>query len=118
MDGRIFHITEPSLWERAVADGVYTGSTRDATLADVGYVHCSFRHQVEPVANYVYADFDGPLVLLEVDTEGVGAEMRVENLDGGTEGFPHIYGALPTAAVTAVRQLDKQGSRWALPAEI
>lgn len=111
----IFHITEPARWQRALADGSYTGSTRGADLRDVGYIHCSFQHQVETVANHLYGDWDEDLLLLQADPEDIASEIRVENLDGGTERFPHIYGQLPTTAVKAVHLLVREAGRWRLP---
>lgn len=111
----IFHITEPSLWDQALVDGEYSRSTRGATLADVGFIHCSFREQVETVANFIYDDWDGPLLVLEASPQAIPAAIRVENLDGGTEGFPHIYGPLPIDAVSAVHQLVRQADGWKLP---
>jgi uncharacterized protein (DUF952 family) len=110
----IFHITEPSLWARALQAGEYTGSTRDAGLGEVGFIHCSFRHQVEAVADCLYGDWEGTLLLLEADPRAIPSEVRVENLDGGREEFPHIYGPLPVDAVRAVHQLVRQGQRWRL----
>lgn len=118
MGASIFHITEPSVWEQAQTDGSYYGSTRGASLGDVGFIHCSFRHQVETVANFLYGDWDGPLLLLEADPDNISAEIRVENLDGGSEGFPHIYGPLPTNAVKAVHLLVKQSTGWTLPPDL
>jgi uncharacterized protein (DUF952 family) len=114
----IFHMAEPVPWEQARAEGWYAQSTRGATLADVGFIHCSFRHQVETVANHIYGDWDGPLLLLEVNPDEVPAEIRIESLDGGPEAFPHIYGPLPTTAVTAVHSLVMRPSGWRLPAEL
>lgn len=114
----IFHITDQALWRQAVGEGTYSQSTRDAVLSDVGFIHCSFKHQVEMVANYVYSDWEGPLLLLEVTPDEIPSEIRVENLDGGSEGFPHIYGPLPITAVKAVHDLHKQGTGWTLPAHL
>lgn len=80
----------------------------------MGFIHCSFEHQVETVANYTYPDWDDDLLLLQVDPAVIRSEVRVENLDG-TEAFPHIYGPLPTEAVTAVRRLVREADRWRLP---
>lgn len=44
-----------------------------------------------------------PLVLLLLDTDRISAEIRWE--DGGDDAvrlYPHVYGPVPTAAVTAV----------------
>ena len=102
---KIFHITEPEIWQAAQQSGSYTGSTRDATLDDVGYIHCSFAEQVERVRGFVYDGYPGALVVLEIDTDRLDAPVRVENLDGGDELFPHIYGPIPLGAVVAVREL-------------
>ena len=111
----IFHITEPVLWRDATERGSYDRSTRDASLAEVGYIHCSYAHQVETVANCLYADWAHDLVLLEIDVAQVASPIRVENLEGGTEEFPHIYGPIPAAAVTHVRPLERSDGRWQLP---
>jgi uncharacterized protein (DUF952 family) len=70
-------------------------------LAEVGFIHCSTRDQVEGVANTAYSDA-GPLVLLTIDPDRVAAAIRQEPADDG-ESFPHIYGPLPTEAVVAVQ---------------
>ena len=114
----IFHITEPSLWERAVIEGTYASSTREASLSDVGFIHCSFKDQVEMVANCIYDDWEGPLLLLEAHPGEIPSEIRVENLDGGSEGFPHIYGPLPIAAVKGVHSLARLGGKWTLPPDL
>ena len=115
---RFFHLTEPSLWQQAKADGTYAWSTRGATLDEVGYLHCSYAHQVEAVAGYVYGDLDGDLVLLEIDSARVPAEIRVEQVDGAPEEFPHIYGPLPVDAVVAVHPLAREDRHWVLPRQI
>jgi uncharacterized protein (DUF952 family) len=111
----IFHITEPALWAPIGEHGSYDQSTRGASLAEVGYVHCSYAHQVETVANCIYADWAEGLLLLEIDVEQVGSPIRAENLDGGTEEFPHIYGPIPAAAVRRVHSLVRSNGRWQLP---
>jgi uncharacterized protein (DUF952 family) len=92
----IFHITDAAQWYAAAATGVYTGSTRDKTLDEVGFIHCSFDHQVRPTAELIYRDATEPLVLLTIDPSRVDAEIRVE------QEFPHIYGPLTVDAVIAV----------------
>ena len=92
----IFHITDAAQWYTAAAAGVYTGSTRGKTLAEVGFIHCSFEHQIGPTAKLVYGDTDDHLVVVTIDPARVTAPIKVEN------GFPHIYGPLTIDAVTAV----------------
>jgi uncharacterized protein (DUF952 family) len=90
----IYHITTWQAWQAALQSMVYTPQ---AFAAD-GFIHCSSEAQVVPVANRFYRGFPG-LVLLEIDPELVPGELRWENLEGGTELFPHLYGPLPVEAV-------------------
>jgi uncharacterized protein (DUF952 family) len=46
------------------------------------------------------------LMLLEIDLDRAGVEVRWENLEGGTELFPHLYGPLAVAAVRSVQTLS------------
>jgi uncharacterized protein (DUF952 family) len=112
MPDPIFHIAEPSAWDAQSPTGRYTASTRGASLAEVGFIHCSFRHQVPQVAGAVYADRTEPLLLLEIDPDRVDAPVVVEALDGAPAEFPHIYGPLPVAAVVAVHRLVRDGGTW------
>jgi len=113
----IFHVTSETDWAQARRDGEYRLSTRGVTLEEQGFIHCSTAEQVERIANVVYADFEGWLVVLEIYADRLEAEVRYENLDGGTEVFPHIYGALPVRAVTRVITLRKNsaGQWWFSP---
>ena len=90
----IFHITTRAEWDKGVADGAY----RPASLASEGFIHCSTRGQVAKVADTRFRGREG-LILLSIDAERVRAEIRHENLEGGRELFPHIYGELNTDAV-------------------
>ena len=101
---RIFHIAKAAEWEAAVAAGEYRVSTRDRSLADVGFIHCSHRHQVEGVTRAFYGGA-GALVLLEIDVSRLEAEVREES-GGGSETFPHVYGAIPVGAVVAVEPFE------------
>ena len=112
----IFHLTTTSEWSAAQARGLYERSTRGQSLNEVGFIHCSFLDQVERVADFVYGGAV-ELLLLVVDPSRVAAEIRYENLDGGAEVFPHIYGPMPTAAVFEVIQLHANAAgRFRLPA--
>ena len=103
MGSLIFHIGEASAWEAARRAGLYRVSTQGRTLDEVGFIHASHRHQVERVANAAYRRA-GPLVLLTIDVDRLGVEVREES-GGGVETFPHIYGPLSVAAIEAVEPL-------------
>jgi uncharacterized protein (DUF952 family) len=97
----IFHITTAAEWSAAGDDGHYRP---DSLLSD-GFIHCSDQTQVARVAN---AGFRGRanLVVLHIDIARVTAEIRYENLEGGEELFPHVYGPLPVGAVSRVTRLE------------
>ena len=101
----IYHIATVSDWEQAKRDGQYTTSTRGRTLAEQGFIHASTAGQVAPVANMVYKGLPD-LVILIIDTDRVGPEIRWEPVPGWDDPFPHIYGPLNADAVTESRPFE------------
>jgi glutathione S-transferase len=95
----IYHVAFDADWEKAKADGSYRISTRGVDLDRVGFIHCSFRDQVDAIVEMLYGDVAAPLVVLVIDPERALAEVRVENLEGGDVLYPHVYGPLPVEAV-------------------
>ncbi len=61
--------------------------------------------QVLTVANAIFRGRTD-LVLLRIAAERVEPEIRYENLEGGAELFPHVYGSLNRDAVIAVEPLE------------
>ena len=56
-------------------------------------------------------------MLLTIDTSQVGAEIRYENLEGGEELYPHLYGPLNLDAVVAAVAFEPNAAgRFNLPA--
>jgi uncharacterized protein (DUF952 family) len=103
---RIFHIATLADWQRAQETGAYTTSTRDVSLEQEGFIHASRADQWEGVRAAFYADVTEPLVLLEIDTDLLGVPVVEEvPAPGTTETFPHVYGAIPPAAVVGVTGL-------------
>ena len=103
MNGLIYHIATHADWERARADGEYTRSSVDKTLAEEGFIHASQAPQVAATANRFYRDVPGDLMLLVIDPALLRAEVRYEDVPGAELPFPHIYGPLNTGAVVNVR---------------
>jgi uncharacterized protein (DUF952 family) len=109
---QLFHLADRQQWEAARTVGRYEISTRGKTLREVGFIHCSLRHQVRPVAEAIFAAADD-LVLLVIDGDRVPAPIEYE---GSPERFPHIYGPLPTDAVVAATPVGRDAAgRWILP---
>lgn len=101
----IYHIATAQDWEQARRDGQYTTSTRGKTLAEQGFIHASTAEQVAPVANVIYRGLPDLLVLV-IDTDRVGPEIRWEAVPGSDAPFPHIYGPLNVDAVTETRPFE------------
>lgn len=107
----IFHITKREEWERAQLEGLY----QTPTFASEGFIHCSRSEQVIRIANGLFRGQTG-LVLLEIDTRRVRAEIRYENCEGGQEPFPHIYGALNLDSVVRVSAFEPgEDGSFAMP---
>jgi len=98
---RIYHVATLADWEQAQETGLYTTSTYGRTLEDVGFIHAARHDQVPVIRDVLYADVTEPLLVLEIETERLDAEVRDEEVDG--EVFPHVYGPIPTSAVVAWR---------------
>lgn len=114
----IYHITSQEAWTRANQAGQYEGDT----LAVEGFIHCSTAEQVIPVANALFTGQTG-LVLLCIIEEKVAAEIRYESPPADdaspAQRFPHIYGPLNIAAVTAAVDFPPgEGGLFNLPGSL
>ena len=69
----------------AVAAGEYSMSTRGVTLGEQGFIHCSLRHQLPGVAEFVYSDTE-ELIVLVIDK--VPAPVRHRAPGPGAEEYP------------------------------
>jgi mutator protein MutT len=97
----ILHITKRESWSKAQTEGIY----RADTLVAEGFIHCSRPDQALKVANSLFLGQKG-LVLLYIDEDRVAAEVRYENLEGGDDLFPHIYGPLNLDAIIGVASFE------------
>lgn len=93
----LFHITTRAEADLAQRADEYVPAGYEAER----FIHCSYAHQVAAVADQRFKGRTD-LVLLEIDRSLLGADVIDENLEGGTEQFPHLYGTLPWSAVRRV----------------
>ena len=100
----IYHLTDPTTWERSQAAGQHTGSTRNVDLEQEGFIHCSTAEQWPATAERFYADVD-ELLLLHIDESALDAPLVYEQLGDAPEPFPHVYGPIPVAAVVQAQRL-------------
>ena len=103
----IYHITTQKRWRLALDEGVYSPEN----LTSDGFIHCSTEKQVLEVANRLFHQ-ETDLLLLMIDERLTVPEVVYENLEGGEEKYPHIYGELNLEAVvkTASMHKDRQGN--------
>ena len=110
----ILHITKRDQWDQARVAGEYPSSSLHAD----GFIHCSGPDQVVGVADVRYRG-EADLVLLCIDTNRVKAEIRYENLEGGDELFPHVYGPIELSAVAKVLAFGQSSEgKFTLPEEL
>ncbi len=119
----IYHITERGAWMEAKARGNY----RSPTLATEGFIHCSGRSQILPVANDFYRG-RSDLLLLCIDEDRLTAELRWEapahpqpksaSATSGEAKFPHLYGPLNLDAVLEVLDFVEADEGFKLPCDL
>ena len=97
MDKRLFHITS----EAEATTARRTGEYVPTAFAAEGFIHCSYAHQVPVTLNRIFKGRTD-LVVLEIDPARLTCKVIDENLEGGAELFPHIYGKLPIFAVVRI----------------
>src|SRR5262245_66428415 len=99
----VYKICPEAALREARKSGRFEGSAADAR---VGFIHLSAGHQVAgTLAKYFAGQRD--LVLLAVDPDRLGGQLRWETSRGGAL-FPHLYGPLDLAHVISVETLTLQ----------
>ncbi|WP_038548201.1 DUF952 domain-containing protein [Synechococcus sp. KORDI-100] len=106
LDQPLFHLALASDWRAAQTSGGYSVSTRGLTLAQAGFIHCSWEHQVQGTFQRFYRDA-GEVLLLQINPADVAAPLRADASPCG-ELFPHLYGALPLLAVSAAKRYPQE----------
>lgn len=93
-------------WAEAQAAGVYHGSQLDRTD---GFIHLSTPDQLAETARVHFAGAVDHVVL-SIDRAALDGSLRWEPSREGAL-FPHLYGPLPTAAVTQAVPLEMAVAR-------
>jgi len=107
----IYKICTRSEWHAAGHDGVYRGSDLDRRD---GFIHFSTAAQATETAARHFSGQSG-LMLVAVDGDALGPALKWERSRGG-QLFPHLYAALPLAAVHWARPLpDEVDGARAMP---
>ena len=91
----LYHLALAADWEHHRE----TGTIDPPSLADEGFVHCSWGRQVPGTVDKHFAEVAG-LLALELDPGALGdVELVEEDSYGSGQAFPHVYGPIPAAAV-------------------
>ncbi|WP_299969042.1 DUF952 domain-containing protein [uncultured Roseobacter sp.] len=109
----IYKILRAPEWARLQADGRSDGAPID--VAD-GYVHFSTAEQAAETAAKHFAGAEG-LMLLAVDADPLGAELRWEVSRGG-QPFPHLYRELRLSDVLWSEPLPLVAGVHVFPARV
>lgn len=91
-----FHLALASEWSADADAATYAPSAFERE----GFIHCTDgAEEMVATANRYYRGDPGPFVVLDVDLERVDCPVVYED---ERRVYPHVYGRLPRAAVTAV----------------
>lgn len=91
---KIYKICEQTAWLAAQRQGEFRGSQDDARD---GFIHLSTAAQLVGTLTRHFAGARD-LLLVAVDADALGPALKWESSRGG-DLFPHLYDALPLAAV-------------------
>lgn len=90
----LYHLASTEEW----AGYQRHGAIAPPSLADEGFVHCSYGRQVAGTVAKHFAGVTG-LLALELDPGALGVELVEEDSYGSGQAFPHAYGPIPASAV-------------------
>ncbi len=99
----IYHIVLPDVWAN-----FETGIYRHASLADEGFIHCSFADQLDAVIERYYSAAES-VVVLEIDSDRL-MSRTISEPSTNNELYPHIYGPVNRDAIVSVnvrRKLER-----------
>lgn len=94
----IYHIVTPEVWEKFDDRYEYEAES----LADEGFIHCSFKNQLDEVIERYYADAN-EILILHINPHFLTADYVTEP-STNREIYPHIYGKINKSAIVDVER--------------
>ena len=94
----IYHIVTPEIWEKFKDEHEYEA----ASLRDEGFIHCSYRNQLDAVLQRYYKDA-GKVLILSINPHLLTSELVAEP-STNREIYPHIYGKINKSAIVDVEE--------------
>ena len=96
----ITHIIRENEWLLIKDNDMYFAPS----LKQDGFIHCSDLNQACKVADFIYKEESGILLLI-IDTDKLDSKVIWEDLYNLEEDYPHIYGPLNLSSVVNVIEL-------------
>lgn len=99
----IYHIVLPAVWEKFKTRPSYQAES----LQTEGFIHCSYKNQIDDVLKRYYSKA-ARVLILKIDTDKLRSKFVEEPSTGG-EIYPHIYGRLNHNAVVSIEERNLTG---------
>lgn len=94
----IYHIAKQSKWNSLLDNEFYLPDEFNKE----GFIHCSEIQQIQFIIKEKFNNnLDGYLIL-EIDPTKLVSKTVYENLSGGKEKYPHIYGNINKSAIVKI----------------
>jgi uncharacterized protein (DUF952 family) len=94
----IYHVVLPEVWEHFRTRPSYQAES----LQTEGFIHCSYKDQLDAVLERYYKNA-GRVLVLHIETDKLKSKLVEEPSTGG-EMYPHLYGRLNHNAVVKVEE--------------
>ena len=94
----IYHIVTPEIWEKFKDETEYQAES----LQSEGFIHCSYRNQLDDVLERYYKN-QSKVLILHINPHLLKANLIAEPSTGG-EVYPHIYGKINLNAVVETEE--------------
>jgi uncharacterized protein (DUF952 family) len=94
----IFHIVTPETWEKFKDENEYEAES----LQTEGFIHCSYRHQLDDVLQRYYKDAERVLIM-HINPHYLKSELIAEP-STNREIYPHIYGKINKSAIVNIEE--------------
>ena len=94
----IYHIVLPEVWEKFKDEYEYEAES----LQTEGFIHCSYRNQLDEVLERYYKSADKVLIL-HINPHLLKSDL-VPEPSTNREIYPHIYGRINKSAIVDVEE--------------
>lgn len=94
----IYHIVTPEIWEKFKDEYEYEAES----LKTEGFIHCSYRNQLDAVLERYYKTA-GKVLILEINPHLLTSKLVAEP-STNREIYPHIYGKINKSAIVNVKE--------------